>query len=68
MIIVPIDKALPDNEIESLIKRSKVEAIVFENKYKDNIVKIKNKGQTNLEYLINMDEDKELRNISIISK
>ncbi len=35
MIIAPLDKALPDNEIESLIKRSEVDAVIFEKKHKE---------------------------------
>ena len=31
-VVVPLDKALPNNEIESLIKRSGVEAIFYSNK------------------------------------
>ncbi len=34
-IVVPLDKALPENEIESLILRSEVEAIFYSNKYDD---------------------------------
>ena len=37
MIIVPLDKALPANELKSLILRSKAEAIVCEEKYLDSI-------------------------------
>ena len=32
-IVVPLDKMLPENELESLIERSKVEAIIFDDKY-----------------------------------
>ena len=32
-LIVPLDKALPNNEIESLMKRSEIEAIIYSNKY-----------------------------------
>ena len=32
-VIVPLDKALPDNEIESLMMRSEIEAIVYSKKY-----------------------------------
>ena len=32
MVIVPLDKALPDTEIKSLIKRSKADAVVFDKK------------------------------------
>ena len=35
-VVVPLDKALPDNELESLILRSEVEAIFYSEKY-DNI-------------------------------
>ncbi len=54
-IVVPLDKALPDNEIESLIIRSEVEAIFYSNKYDDVMKKIKNKGNTKLKYYISMD-------------
>ena len=32
-IVVPLDKALPENELESLIRRSEVEAIFYSKKY-----------------------------------
>ena len=32
MIIAPLDKALPDKEITSLIKRSEVDAVIYEKK------------------------------------
>lgn len=40
-IIVPIDKALPINEIENLLTRSRAEAIFFDGKYLEDILKIK---------------------------
>lgn len=58
-IIVPLDKSLPDNEIESLIIRSGVEAIFYSNKYNDIMNKIKEQGNTKLKYFISMDIDKE---------
>jgi len=62
-VIVPLDKALPDNEIESLIKRSEVEAIFYSSKY-DNIMKeIKELGNTNVKYFISMDLDKKEEDI-----
>ena len=33
MVVVPLDKSLPDNEIEDLIRRSKVDGIIFDKKY-----------------------------------
>ncbi|MFR2534969.1 MAG: AMP-dependent synthetase/ligase [Clostridia bacterium] len=56
MVIVPLDKALPDNEIASLIERSEAEAVVFDAKYTDIMQKLKENPQTALHTLICMDE------------
>lgn len=58
-IIVPLDKALPDNEIESLIIRSEVEAIFYSNKYDECMQKIATKNNTNVKYFISMDLEKQ---------
>lgn len=55
--IVPLDKALPANEIESLIIRSGVEAIVYSNKYNGIMNDLKEKKNTDLKYFISMDLD-----------
>ncbi len=55
--IVPLDKALPENEIESLIIRSGVEAIVYSNKYNEIMNDLKEKKNTDLKYFISMDLD-----------
>ncbi len=55
--IVPLDKALPANEIESLIIRSGVEAIVYSNKYNEIMNGLKEKKNTDLKYFISMDLD-----------
>lgn len=54
-IIVPLDKALPENEIESLIIRSEVEAIIYSSKYDECMAKIQKQGNTKLKYFISMD-------------
>ena len=54
-IVVPLDKSLPENEIQSLIERSGVEAIIFSNKYTDILKRIKEKGIGKLKNLISMD-------------
>ena len=54
-IVVPLDKALPENEIESLILRSEVEAIFYTNKYTEIMNKIKEKHNTKIQYFISMD-------------
>ena len=56
MIVVPLDKALPDNEIETLIKRSEAEAIIFDKKYTEIMLKIK-KENKNVKKLICMDDE-----------
>ncbi len=52
MIIVPLDKALPENELQSLILRSGAEAIICEQKYIEEISNLKN---SNLKYIISME-------------
>ena len=54
-IIVPLDKALPENELESLIERSEVEAIFFSEKYEDILKRISLSDKNKLKHLISMD-------------
>lgn len=54
-VIVPLDKALPDNEIESLMIRSEIEAIIYSNKYDAIMNEVKEQGNTNVKYFISMD-------------
>ena len=58
-VIVPLDKALPDNEIISLAERSEAEAIVFEDKYLEIMKKIRDEKLSSIKYFINMDAEKE---------
>ena len=58
-VIVPLDRALPDNEIESLILRSEVEAIFYSNKYNEVMNRLKEQGNTNIKYFISMDLEKQ---------
>ena len=53
--VVPLDKSLPENELEALIERSEVEAIFYTNKYEETIKKIKYSGKNKLKHLISMD-------------
>ena len=59
MIIVPLDKALPDNEIENLVTRSEAEVAIFDKKYIDVMKKLKNENETKLKMLICMDNVKD---------
>ena len=54
-IVVPLDKSLPENELEELIERSKVSAIFYSKKYEDSIKKIKYRENNDLKHLISMD-------------
>ncbi len=62
-VVVPLDKSLPDNEIESLVIRSEVEAIFYSSKYDGIMNSIKSKQNTNVKYFISMDLDKEENDI-----
>ena len=58
MVIVPIDKALPDNEIENLITRSGAEVVFFDKKYNDVMLKLKKDNSNKVNTLISMDDEK----------
>ena len=58
-VVVPLDKALPPKELESLIMRSEVEAIFYSSKYDEVMKKIKKTNITKLKYFISMDLEKE---------
>lgn len=55
MIIVPLDKSLPNVEIENLINISKVDAVIFEDKYLSIFEKLKNTKKSTIKFFINMD-------------
>ena len=57
-VVVPLDKSLPNNEIESLINRSGVEAIFYSSKYDEIMNKLNEEKSTNIKYFISMDLDK----------
>ena len=59
MIIVPLDKALPDNEIENLVTRSEAEVAIFDKKYVEVMKKLKRDTNVNLQMLICMDNIKD---------
>lgn len=54
-IVVPLDKSLPQNELEKVIERSGVEAIFYSNKYEDVLENIVRRGIGSLKTLISMD-------------
>ena len=56
-IVVPLDKSLPENELEELIERSEVEAIFYSKKYQEVVERIKYSEKNKLKHLISMDAD-----------
>lgn len=54
-IVVPLDKSLPENELEDLIERSEVEAIFCSKKYIETLEKIKYSEKNKLKNIISMD-------------
>lgn len=55
-IVVPLDKGLPEAEVESSLIRSKADCIIFEESYTEMIQNIKNAGNTNIKEYICMDK------------
>lgn len=53
--IVPLDCLLPQNELEKLIIRSGIEAVIFDEKFLPMLENLYSSGNTNLKYLICMD-------------
>ena len=62
-IVIPLDRLIKEEELESLLIRSKVEVIFFSNKYKDKILSIANLNKTILKYLISFDDDLNTNNV-----
>lgn len=55
MVVVPLDKSLPSNELENLIIRSEAEAVIFDKEFNDTFIRMKKEGKSNLNYYICMD-------------
>lgn len=55
-VIVPIDRELPDNEIENILDRCNADAIIFSHKHKECIEKL-SKASLSVQYFINMDAE-----------
>lgn len=63
-IAVPVDKELPENEIENVIRRSKADAVIFSTKKKEVIKKIQDK-LPEVKYFIQMNCNDTLNGRSI---
>lgn len=56
LVIVPLDRLLPEKELKSLIKRSGVEIVVCDGQYVDILKKLKNSKDYALSTIISMDK------------
>lgn len=59
-IAVPVDKELPENEIENVIKRARASAVIFSTKKADVIKKVA-ENLPDVKYFIQMNSDQEIR-------
>lgn len=57
MVVVPIDKALPENEFKSLVKRSEIEVLIFDKKHLPLVEAVKAEPNCSIKYYIGMDDD-----------
>lgn len=55
MVVVPLDKSLPENELIDSVIRSEADAVIFDQKYIDTFNKIRKKNNSNLKTYICMD-------------
>lgn len=60
-IAVPIDKELPENEIENVLKRSKASAVIFSTK-KAEVIKKVSENLPDVKYFIQMNSDSGIEN------
>lgn len=65
-IVVPLDKGLPVNEIESLLQRSYADIVVFDKEYVSIMKNLKENNKTKVTEFICMDETEEFNNLSKI--
>lgn len=63
-IVVPLDKGLPDKEIESLLQRSGADAVIFDKKYNKIMKQIQENKITNVTHFICMDENEDFTSLN----
>ena len=68
MVIVPLDKSLPEGEIENLIKISEADAVIYEKKYSKIFEKIRKSEDNTIKYFINMDIEKDENDVLSFQK
>ncbi len=60
-IVVPLDRELPFNEIENLLSRAGVSAVIFSSKHENDMLKLSQLSKQ-IEYYINIDADTDGKN------
>lgn len=56
MVVVPLDKSLPSNEIEGLIQRSQADAVIYDSEYIPIFEKLQKENTNQLKYFICFDD------------
>ncbi len=62
-VVVPLDKELGASELEQLVKEAEVECIIYTKKYEAIFQDMKERGDTKLKFLINMDAETSDENV-----
>jgi long-subunit acyl-CoA synthetase (AMP-forming) len=68
ILVVPLDKELPYDEIKYLIENAQVDCVVFSNKYEKLFVEAMGKEKSTLKILINMDTTENEEKVMSFSK
>ena len=68
IVSVPLDKELQIDELESSLKRSKAEVLIFDEKYIENIEEIKKRNNTNLKEYICMTKKEGYKDIETLKE
>lgn len=62
-VVVPLDRALPENEILSLIERSEIEAIFYSSKYDKVMERAKKENIGKISFYISMDNEEKKEDV-----
>lgn len=62
-LVVPMDRALPENEIRSMIERSDVEAIIYSKKYNEIMDRVKEDKISKIKCYISMESEVDSDNV-----
>ena len=68
IVSVPLDKELQIDELESSLKRSKADVVIFDEKYIENIEEIKKRNNTNLKEYICMTKKEGYKDIETLKE